>query len=144
MEMMVAMGILIGGLTALIALLTVAVSTRYSSDARQEAVWLADRVFASLSQDALGNPWLDDEDPRAGALADRGPLPVPDNPGMTYSVHFDLSEARPDMVLAEIQVAWSEQGEGQVQVFRRLLTRQDPFLERARRLRADRQLPAIR
>lgn len=128
LEMIAAVGILVGGLTALISLLTVAVSTRAGADARQHAVWLADRVFAELAHEPLGSPWLEEDDPK---VADHEPQSVDGMPGMRYSVHFVRSEQRPDVVIAEVKVAWSEQGEGQVQIFRRLLPRQDPFSRRA-------------
>ena len=132
LEMMVAMAILVGGLTALIALLTVGVSTRRSAELRQQAVWLADRVIHEVEQEAFDNIWILGEG--AGEIPDRGPNPVDEVPGMTYTVRFHTTEEAPDLVLAEVRIRWSEQGEEMAESFERVLFRQEPFSRRASRV----------
>lgn len=134
-ELVVAMAVLMGGVTALVALLTVGVSARQRSEMRQRAVWLSDRVFQEVALEAFENPWLEDTPLE---IPSRGPVPAEDTPGMTWSADFHVDPRRPDLVLVELRVRWAEQGEGVQQTFRRLMRRQEPFPRRAARLLAGR------
>ena len=132
-EMIVAMALLLGGITALLGLLSVGAETHRSSQAQHRAAWLAQEVFLAIENEDLGNPWLDDSAPEQ--LPARGPVPVDEVPGMFYTVQFHHDADRPDLVLVEILIRWSEQGEEVSTSFDKLITRSVPFSIRAARLR---------
>ena len=131
-EMMVAMGILIMGVTSLIGLLTVAVSTRYRAELRSRAVLIAEQVLHDIEENALGRDGRDLE------LYQMVVESVDGFPGMGYTVDFVIDEDHPDLVLAQVRVGWREQGSELEQVFWRLLRREQPFRARVLRLKESR------
>ena len=131
-EMMVAMGILIMGVTSLIGLLTVAVSTRYRAELRSRAVLIADQVLQDIEENALGRDGPDSE------LSQVVVESVDGFPGMGYTVDFVIDESHPDLVLAQVRVGWRQQGSELEQVFWRLLRREQPFRARVLRLKESR------
>ncbi len=129
-EMMVAMGILVMGVTSTIGLLTVAVSTRYSAELRSRAALVADQVLQDVEENVLAR-----DEGRELEIPTMGPVPVEGSFGMSYTVGFTVDPEHPNLVLAEVRVGWREQGAELEQVFRRILPRQQPFRERVLRLK---------
>lgn len=132
-EMMVALGILVMGMTSLIGLFTAAVSTRYSAELRSRAAAVAEEVLRDIQEDVLARD--DGLEPEIPSL---GPQPVEGMPSMRYRVDFIIDPEQPDLVMAEVRIGWSEQGAQLEQVFRRILPREQPFRERVLRLRRSR------
>ena len=132
-EMMVAMGILIMGVTSLIGLLTVAVSTRYRAELRSRAVLIAEQVLHHIEETVLAG----DDDPDL-ALSQVVMESVNGFPGMRYTVEFVMDEDYPELVLAQVRVGWRVQGSELEQVFMRLLPREQPFRARVLRLKESR------
>ena len=132
LELMVSLGILVFGATALIGALGLGVGTRRSTEMRARAVVLADQVLHQVEQGLLAEHPLPDDWQSAEDLA----LPparvdvVDGFPGMRYSVQFTVSQERPDLVLATIEIAWRDQGDDQAQQFHRLLPRAVPLARR--------------
>ena len=86
-ELMVAMGILVVGLTSLLALLTLGVSLRRGTDARHRAVLLADAVLQRVEQESFR--LHDDADHALDFTYDElQDQEVTDFPGMRYGVRF--------------------------------------------------------
>ena len=131
-EMMVAIGILAFGITALIGVLTVGVATRRSSEQKARSVLLAEQVVHHLREQVFATA-----PPAAGA---RPPLPtledksLPGFPGTTVSVEFTADPADPELVLAKIAIRWRDQGEVVAEEFQHLLVREEPFSRRVARL----------
>ena len=132
-EMMVALGILVMGLTSLIGLFTAAVSTRYSAELRSRAAAVAEEVLRDIQENVLAR-----DDGQEAEIPSLGPQPVEGMPAMRYSVDFIIDPQQPDLVMAEVRIGWREQGAELEQVFRRILPREQPFRERVLRLRSSR------
>jgi prepilin-type N-terminal cleavage/methylation domain-containing protein len=138
-EVMMAMLILTFGVTSLLGLMTLGVSTRRSAEQLNRAVYLVDEALQRVQEEVFAAR------PEAGAdapAADAGPAPlapvrvdrVPGVPGMSYSIEFVADASDPDVVLARIDVRWREQGEVMAEIFHRLLRRQEPFARRVSRI----------
>ncbi len=132
-EMMVALGILVMGMTSLIGLFTAAVSTRYSAELRSRAAAVAEEVLRDIQENVLAR-----DDGQEAEIPSLGPQPVEGMPAMRYSVDFIIDPQQPDLVMAEVRIGWREQGAELEQVFRRILPREKPFRERVLRLRSSR------
>jgi prepilin-type N-terminal cleavage/methylation domain-containing protein len=128
-ELMIAIGILLFGVTTLAGVLSVGLGTRRSAEQQLRASALVDQVLLELEQDVL--PGID---PLATELP---PVEVDGPPGfpeLKYRVDFTLDPERPEVVLARIEIGWREQGDWITTRFRRVLFRQAPFAQRVQRL----------
>ena len=142
-EMIFAVGILVFGLTALIGVLTVGVSTRRTAELKSRASLAADGVVQHLQEEVLS-------DPRFALGAEKAPGkpgdalppivldPLPGSPGLSARVELTRSESDPDLLLAEITIAWRERGEAISERFFRIVAREVPF---ARRVSSRRSKP---
>lgn len=133
-EMMVALAILLVGVTSLLAALAGAVDLRRSSEAQAEAGRVADQALLAVQQQIRRQPGDDALALQLPQLLDQ---PVPALPGMSYSVRYTREPDRFDVVLVEIDVRWREQGEDMRQRFHRLLPLQEPLGVRAARFLDD-------
>lgn len=135
-EMLFAIGILVFGITSLIGVLSVGVSTRRTAEQRVRSSFEVDRVIHRIEQELVGAIAYD-------PMSADGELDLPvlerehseDYGGIQYDVTLALDVDHPELVLATIRVAWLEQGESYGQVYRRLLRRQKPFAQRIDALR---------
>lgn len=124
-EMLVALSILIFGLTALAGSMTVGVSQRRGTDMQLRSVNMVDFIVRDLREDYL-----------LAHGADSGPLPnidradLADFPGMIYRVKFVSDPVNPLVALARIYISWEEQGERVAEEFQRILIREKPFSHR--------------
>jgi prepilin-type N-terminal cleavage/methylation domain-containing protein len=134
-EMLVALAILLVGITSLLAALTSGVGLRRGADARVEAGLLAGEVIHQLRQQAFA-PGQD-----GASVLEAAPRPLqgdhPRFPGMRWSVTYTAAAERPDLVLCAVAVQWLEEGESELQEFMALLPRQEPLGARVRRFRAN-------
>ncbi|MHC5065871.1 MAG: type IV pilus modification PilV family protein [Planctomycetota bacterium] len=144
LEMMVAMGVLIVGVTSLLGALSSGLGTRRGAEQRQRAVLLADHVIHELESGA----WFE---PPPAAELDTGSLAqdlaidpitvrsVPGYPGMKYRVQFEVDPEHPDLVLAKIRISWMDQGGDVGTEFLRIMSRSQPLSQRVERTIKDRQ-----
>lgn len=134
-EMLVAMSILLFGLTAIAGSMMMGASTRRGTEMRLRAVHMIDHVFHFLEEE-----YMLDHDPETGPLPAIGagnvkPGVVAGYPGMKYSVRFVPDPDHPEVVLAKVRVSWKEQGESVAESFQRILIREKPFHRRVANLR---------
>ena len=132
-EMLFAMGILAFGLTALIGVLTVGVSTRRSAEQKSRAALLADEVlqhverqiFASAALGAAGTA-SKPSDPLAPVALDK----IEGWPGMSAKIEFTRQADDPELLLATISIWWRERGDAVTETFQRIVVRERPFANR--------------
>ena len=134
-EMLVALSILMFGLTALAGSMMAGASQRRGSEMRFRAVHMVDRVFQQLREE-----YLPKHDPDAGPVppitADQSPE-VPGYPGMKYTAEFVADPDHPRVVLCRLRVSWREQGERVAEVFERVLVHEKPFSRRISQIQGD-------
>jgi hypothetical protein len=136
-EMLVAIGILMFGVTSLIGLFGVGVSLRRTSELRNQAVLAVDQVLQQLGEEVL---------PRQTHDANGAPVPldpvafdaIEGHPGLRARVEFRYDEAFPRLVLASIDVTWTEEGALVGERFERVLTTYEGFSQRVERARSKR------
>ncbi len=134
-EMLFAIGVLVFGITSLIGVMSVGVSTRRTAEQRVRSSVVVEQVLHRIETEILAQ--LDsvaeaesaedlDIPPLEGQLAD-------DYAGIKYTVRYRTDIDFPYLVLATIHVSWLSQGESVAQTFHRILPRQKPFSHRVQR-----------
>jgi hypothetical protein len=131
LEVIVALGILLFGMTAVIGLLTFGVALGRSAELRTEAASVADAVVADLEEtffagddDASGTP----RDPTAIENRELG--------GVNRVVYSARGRANPDRPIewrVDVDMTWKSAGVQREKRFTTLLLREVPFGERLRR-----------
>lgn len=134
LEMMVALGLLIVGMTSVLGALSSGLGTRRQAEMRSRASLLAEQVLGELRVDPsrAGEAFS-----AVGEAIDEGaeaPPPVvveriEGYPGMRYTLFVSTDPDYPEMVLVRLRVAWRSQGEFTGTEFHRLLPR-TPTLSR--------------
>ncbi|MEM7198971.1 MAG: prepilin-type N-terminal cleavage/methylation domain-containing protein [Planctomycetota bacterium] len=154
-EMLVAIGMLVVGLTSLIALMTAGVSARGSAELRDRAARAADwvlhdletrRVWQTVEATTADPPVADGEGRAPGggaapeaALDELAPAvyeALDGFPRLRARVEFQTDPDHTGLVLATIKVHWREGGEAVAEVFQRLVRRSPPFPVRVGRSRS--------
>ncbi len=130
-EMMVAIGILLFGVTTLVGVLGVGVATRRSAEQQLRAARLVDQVLYRLETQYL--PSIPPESEEIPPLEVDAPEGFPE---MKYRVDFAFDPKQPLVVLATISMRWREQGEAIGVEYRRVMFRETPFPQRVQRLRS--------
>lgn len=133
-EMMVALSILVVGVTTLLAALGDSMSLRNSADARLAAAGAVEDLVHTVAATGLrrrdgGETDFDLE------LALPGEIEVPGYAGMRLSAKLEEDETRLDVFLLRIQARWFEQGQQIEEEFLRVLPRQLPLGMRIQRFR---------
>jgi prepilin-type N-terminal cleavage/methylation domain-containing protein len=136
-ELLVAMGILLFGLVPLLGSLGIGVSTMRSAERHNRATQLADGALQRIEQEVLAQVAA------AGEAEAEGPRKIPPlvlakvdgYPGLKVKVEFIVEPEQGHLVLADVLVAWVEQGEEQAVHFRRILPLAAPFAVRLARLK---------
>lgn len=131
-EMLVALAILVFGLTALAGSMTMGIGTRRGSEMRFRAATMVDHVVQDLRENYI-TP-LDKEQPTP--MSDAVDRTVPGFPELRYAVRFTADPQDPAVVLARIQVMWKEQGEAVVEEFERIVVREVPLARRVAELKS--------
>jgi prepilin-type N-terminal cleavage/methylation domain-containing protein len=135
-EMMVALGILLVGVTTLLTVLGDSMSLRRTSEGRIAAGLIAEDVLHQIqSQGFQRKPAA--TSPLDLELRSLDDQPVPGVPGGTWSVAYAEDETRPDIVLATVKVRWLEQGDSVQQEFQAILPKSEPFAARVQRWRQE-------
>lgn len=135
-EMLVALGILLFGVTALLSALTSSVSQRRGTEARLAAASLADHALHRLQFEAarLSDQAESDLDIEFAPLDNQTAASFP---GMTWEAIPVRDADRPDVWLVRIVVHWLEEGEDEQLEFLRVLPRQLPLAQRVRRFQSE-------
>jgi len=133
-EMLAAIGILTLGLTAVVGVMSVGVSTRRGAELRHRAVLAVDQVLLGVATDYFP------AQPPAEDGAEPPPLepliidPIPDFPELKARVEFTADPDVPNMVLVSVWVSWLEEGLSVGEKFQRVMDRRAPFFQRVARL----------
>lgn len=128
-EMMLALAILVYGVSALAGSLLTGVSVRRGSEMRFRADAIVNQAVHRIQEEEF--PRYSDPGEPLQSFTVEEPLGYP---GMEYTVDYVTDPERPGLVLARIRVSWREQGESMGETFERILVRRVPFSRRISRL----------
>jgi type II secretory pathway pseudopilin PulG len=127
-EMMLAMMILLFGITALIGALSSSIAQRRTADAGLELCSLCDQIVHRVQQEAIRpGPDGNTVDLVFSPLADQE---VAGFPGLTWSARTSEDPERPDLWLLHIDLRWLEGGSPVETSVRRVLPRHLPLRAR--------------
>lgn len=128
-EMLAALGILLFGVTSLLAAMASSIGQRRSADAELETTALVEHVVHRAMHECVplrdGSSAPDELEFRP--LVDQ---PWPGFPGLRWSVRAVAAEDRPTLWLLRIEARWYDGGDEVVSEFFRLVPRQAPLRER--------------
>lgn len=135
-EMLIALGILLIGVTTLLATLGDSIAMRRTTDARLQVAQAIDDVVVRVQQtgirrQAAAGSDLDLE------LALPASIEVPGFPGLECRVTAQEAKDRPDVWLLHIQASWLDGGEVMGEEFLRVIPRQLPLSARVQRFRSE-------
>ncbi len=128
-EMLVALGILLLGITSLLGAMSTSVAQRRTTDARHELTALCEAALLRVQHEAPrapnGNP-----SPLALEFVPMVDQPAPGFPGMRWSASATVDESQPTLWLVKLTVQWLDGGENTTAEFLRVIPRQLPLRER--------------
>ena len=149
-EVVLAMGLLLLGMSAVLGLLTFGAALARTAALRTGAAAAAEAVVADLEETLF--PLVVDPltgDRSAGEPHEINGRDVPGHPGLVYSAHAKLVPAAedgppgPQRYRVDVEVSWTASGRRKAQVFSVLLLREVPFAERLRREFLDGELDPL-
>ncbi len=129
-EVLLAMGILLLGTTAILSMLTSGAALARTAELRAASAGVIEAVIADLEETLF--PLAPD-----GSAGEPVPVesrPVPGSPGVVYSARATPNPDHPDEYRVDVELAWQSRGVRRTQLFTTLLLREIPFGERMRRL----------
>lgn len=145
LEVLLALGILLFGMAAILGLLTLGAALTKSAEQRTQAASAAEAVIADLQESFF--PLVPGPD---GTLEPGEPLPVkekllPGSDGVVYSASAVQNPQRADEYRVDVTLSWSSSGVRRERRITTLLVRELPFGERLRRQFIDpnRTSPAV-
>lgn len=128
-EMIVAMGILVVGVSSILALLSFGATLQQTAESRNEAALAAAQVIDELRND-----------PQIFSLQKDGSVSAPStlsitreiagHPRLTAFVEMRENPALAGEYTAMVRIGWKERGQRRTESFRTILQRQAPFLRR--------------
>jgi type II secretory pathway pseudopilin PulG len=130
-EMMIAMGILVIGVTSVLGLLAFGAALQRTAERRSETALAAEQVIADLRELFVVKEDGSLSEPASSTL-DR---PVPGHPNLTAHVEVKKNPALDTEYFATVQIQWKERGKLRSEVFRTILEREAPFGWRVQRER---------
>lgn len=139
-EVVLAMGLLLLGMTAVLGLLSFGAALARTAALRTGAAAAAEAVVADLEETLF--PLEVDErtgERRAGPPHEVGERPVPGHPGVVYAARAtpvpaaDDGAAGPRRYRVDVEMSWTTSGRRKARAFTVLLLREVPFGERLRR-----------
>jgi prepilin-type N-terminal cleavage/methylation domain-containing protein len=136
-EVLLAMAILLFGMTAILGLLTFGAVLSRTALVRTEAASVAEAVVADLEEtlfplvDGEAGPPREIKDRKVGGLHE-----------LIYSAHAAENPARPLEYRVDIEMSWQSGGVRRERRISTLLLREIPFGERLRRQFVDKSIPA--
>lgn len=122
-EMLVAMGILVVGVTTILGLLTFGAALQRTAERQSEAALAAEQVVDDLRN--LAFPVNPDGTP--GEPSTQMEFPVQGHPRLTASVDLKRNPALVGEYFATILIQWRERGQLKGEEFRTILQRETPF-----------------
>lgn len=128
-EVVLAMGLLVTGMTTLLGLYTFGAALARTAQLRASSAAAIEAVVADL--EASFFPLQDD-----GSAGEPEPVvdrPVPTAPGVSYSASGVPNPDRPDEYRVDVRLSWTESGVRREETFTTILLREIPFDERLRR-----------
>jgi hypothetical protein len=128
-EMLAALGILLFGVTSLLAAMASSIGQRRSADARLETTALVEHVVHRAMHEciALRDGSSSPVDLEFRPLVDQ---PWPGFPGLRWSVRATVDENHPTVWLLRIEAKWFDGGEEIVSEYLRVVPRQAPLRDR--------------
>ena len=129
-EVMVAMGILVVGMSTVLGLLSFALSLHRTSSERAESALALEAVMGELRAKAFA-PQQGEEAVEPQEIRQ---LPVPGHAGLLYSARFRENPKLAGEFLAEIEISWKEKGRLRSQSFRTILNQEIPYEQRMKAL----------
>ena len=129
-EVMVAMGILVVGMSTVLGLLSFALSLHRTSAERAESALALEAVVAELRAQAFPPQ----KGGKAGEPQEVRERPVPGHEDLLYSARFRENPKLAGEYLVELEIAWKEKGRLRSQAYRTILNQEIPYEERMRRL----------
>lgn len=135
-EMLAALGILLFGITSLLAAMASSIGQRRTADARLETTALVEHVVHRALHEcvALRNGSSSPVDLEFKPLVDQ---PWPAFPGLRWSVRAVADEDRPTVWLLRIEAKWLDGGDEVVSEHFRVVPRQAPLRDRVLTARGD-------
>ncbi len=127
-EVVLAMGILMLGATAILGMLTFGAALTRSAQLRATAATAAEAVMADLEQVLF--PYEDGEVGEPVEIVDRE---VPGAPGVVYSAHATVHPEDPLEYRVDVEMRWQSGGVQRARGFSTILLRELPLGERLRR-----------
>ncbi len=136
-EVVLAMGVLVLGMTMLISLFTFGAALSRTAELRTAAASAIDAVMADLEETLFP---IDEETGEVGEPEPIVERPVPGSPGVVYSAEPVPNPDEPREYRVEIVMTWKSSGVRRARTFETLMLREIPFGERMRRRFVERTL----
>jgi prepilin-type N-terminal cleavage/methylation domain-containing protein len=127
-EMIVAMGILVLGVSSILGLLTFGAALQRTAESRNDVTLAAEAVIADLRETVFPIQ----PDGSVGAPPPALERPVPGHPRLTAFVDLRESPSLPGEYFATVRIAWKERGKERAEIFRTVLQREVPYSTRVR------------
>jgi len=128
LEVLVAMGILLFGMTTILGLLTFGTALSKTAHLRTSAASAVQSVVANLEE-----TFFPEESGEAGEPREIVDRPVAGVEGLVYSAQGRPNPERPTEYRVDVSMSWSSQGVKREKRFTTILLREIPFGERLRR-----------
>ena len=128
LEVLVAMGILLFGMTTILGLLTYGTALSKTAHLRTSAASAVQSVVANLEE-----TYFPEESGEAGEPREIVDRPVAGVEGLVYSAKGRSNPDRPTEYRVDVAMSWSSQGVKREKRFTTILLREIPFGERLRR-----------
>ena len=143
-EVVLAMFVLLVGMTAILGLLSFGAALSRTSSLRSGAAGAIDAVVADL-EDSLFPLEVDEQgDEIAGEPQDLKDREIPGYPGLLYDTHSTPNPENPLEYRVEVEIRWAVGGTTRTKRFTTLLLREVPFGERLRERIVENKKPAKR
>ncbi len=128
-EMIVAMGILVIGVSSILGLLSFGAALQRTAEARNEASLAAAQMVASLRDDPALFPMQPDGSVGAPAalVLER---PVPGHSRLVARIELRENPLLAGEYIATVEIGWKERGKRRLETFRTILQREVPFAHR--------------
>jgi hypothetical protein len=137
-EVVMAMFILLIGMTSILGLLTFGAALARTAELRSQSSFAVESIVADLQETLFPLVLNADGSETVGEPVDVVDRPVPGRPALTYTARAHPEpragdSQAPELYRVDIEIRWSSEGEARSKNFRTLLVREVPFGERMRR-----------
>ena len=137
-EVVMAMFILLIGMTSILGLLAFGASLARTAELRSQSAYAVESIVADLQETLFPLELTPDGREVAGEPVDVVDRPVPGRPALSYSARAHPEPGAdglpgPMLYRVDIEIKWSSQGATRTKNYQTLLVREVPFGERLRR-----------